>query len=79
MVEHFYKGHLETPLPKMNLSLIPGIGGHSEQKVHTELAAAVRLHLFLSISRLIRRYLQSDCLISSINFLGLVTRTGPLF
>lgn len=38
MVEHFHKGHLETPrpLPKMNLSLISGIGGHSEQKVNTE-------------------------------------------
>lgn len=36
MVEHFHKGHLETPLPKMNVSLIPGIGGHSEQKVHTK-------------------------------------------
>lgn len=32
--EHFHKGHPETPsLPKMNLSLIPGVGGHSEQKV----------------------------------------------
>lgn len=36
MVEHFHKGHLETPLPKMNLSLIPGIGGHCEQKVRSE-------------------------------------------
>lgn len=36
MVEHFHKGHLETPLPKMNLSLIFGIGGHSEQKVNTK-------------------------------------------
>lgn len=39
MVEHFHKGHLETPPPqksKMNLSLIPGIGGHPQQKVHPE-------------------------------------------
>lgn len=46
MVEHFHKGHLETPLPKMNLSLIPGIGGHSGQKKSTSNGtSAVMLHL----------------------------------
>ncbi len=49
MVEHFYKGHLETPLPKMNLSLILGIGGHSEQKVQTECCIFCKAAPFLGL------------------------------
>lgn len=47
MLQHFRKGHPETsPLPapqKMNLSLIPGIGGHSEQKKKRESSRMLRV------------------------------------
>lgn len=57
MVEHFHKGHLETPLPKMNLSLIVGIGGHSEQKAKCHICFNAACW-FVCVPRLIRLLLE---------------------
>lgn len=85
MVEHFHKGHLETPpppLPKnseMNLSLIPGIGGHSEQKVHAKCQIccndAAGLYLFTGVLGFTSN--QIVCWISEMNVMQTIHRHPP--
>lgn len=84
MVEHFHKGHLETPpSPKWIFHWFLVLEVIQNKKVHIECPTAVMLHLALCISRLIRFNFcnQIVCWISEINIIwtihGQVTHTGP--